>query len=239
VTFEVLTLFPEMFPGPLTSGVTGRGMAAGLVNLRVQNLRDYTHDRHRQVDDVPYGGGAGMVLKPEPIFEAVRARQGKGPVILLSAQGERLTQALVRELATHDDLYLICGRYEGVDERVAAHLVDREISIGDYVLTGGELPAMVLIDAVSRLVSGVLGSEESPKDESFAEHLLEYPHYTRPSTFEGHAVPEVLLSGHHEKIRAWRLAQAERVTAERRPDLWRSYHAHPATGVGPHDGTEG
>ena len=219
MTFEVLTLFPGVFPGPLTSGVTGRGMAAGLVSLRVHNLRDYTHDRHRQVDDVPYGGGAGMVLKPEPIFEAVRARQGKGPVILLSAQGERLTQALVRELATHDDLYLICGRYEGVDERVAAHLVDREISIGDYVLTGGELPAMVLIDAVSRLVSGVLGSEESPKDESFAEHLLEYPHYTRPAVFEGHAVPEVLLSGHHAEIERWRREQAAERTRRRRPDL--------------------
>jgi tRNA (guanine37-N1)-methyltransferase len=221
VIFEVLTLFPALFPGPLTSGVTGRGMAAGLVSLRIHNLRDYTHDRHRQVDDVPYGGGAGMVLKPEPIFEAVRAREGKGPVILLSPQGERLNQALVRELATHDELYLICGRYEGVDERVVAHLVDREISIGDYVLTGGELPAMVVIDAVSRLVTGVLGSEESPKDESFAEHLLEYPHYTRPAVFEGHAVPDVLLSGHHAEIERWRREQAAERTRRRRPDLLR------------------
>jgi tRNA (guanine37-N1)-methyltransferase len=221
VIFEVLTLFPGLFPGPLTSGVTGRGMAAGLVSLRIHNLRDYTHDRHRQVDDVPYGGGAGMVLKPEPIFEAVRAREGKGPVVLLSPQGERLNQALVRELATHDDLYLICGRYEGVDERVVAHLVDREISIGDYVLTGGELPAMVVIDAVSRLVTGVLGSEESPKDESFAEHLLEYPHYTRPAVFEGHAVPDVLLSGHHAEIERWRREQAAERTRRRRPDLLR------------------
>lgn len=216
---EVLTLFPELFPGPLTSGVTGRGLAAGLVMLRTHNLRDYTHDRHRQVDDIPYGGGAGMVLKPEPIFEAVRAREGKGPVILLSPQGELLTQQLVRDLARHDDLYLICGRYEGVDERVAANLVDREISIGDYVLTGGELPAMVLIDAVSRLVAGVLGSEESPKDESFAEHLLEYPHYTRPAVFEGHAVPDVLLSGHHAEIERWRHTQAADRTRKRRPDL--------------------
>ena len=219
--FEVLTLFPGLFPGPLTSGVTGRGMAAGLVSLRIHNLRDYTHDRHRQVDDVPYGGGAGMVLKPEPIFEAVRAREGKGPVILLSPQGELLNQGIVRELATHDDLYLICGRYEGVDERVAANLVDREISIGDYVLTGGELPAMVIIDAVSRLVAGVLGSEESPKDESFAEHLLEYPHYTRPAVFEGHAVPDVLLSGHHAQIERWRKEQAAERTRRRRPDLLR------------------
>jgi tRNA (guanine37-N1)-methyltransferase len=219
VIFEVLTLFPALFPGPLTSGVTGRGMAAGLISLRIHNLRDYTHDRHRQVDDMPYGGGAGMVLKPEPIFEAVRARAGKGPVILLSPQGQLLNQAIVRQLGTHDDLYLICGRYEGVDERVAAHLVDQEISIGDYVLTGGELPAMVLIDAVSRLVTGVLGSEESPRDESFAEHLLEYPHYTRPAVFEGHAVPDVLLSGHHAEIERWRREQAAERTRRRRPDL--------------------
>jgi tRNA (guanine37-N1)-methyltransferase len=219
VIIEILTLFPEMFPGPLTAGVTGRGLASGLVTLRVHNLREYTHDRHRQVDDVPYGGGAGMVLKPEPIFEAVRARTGKGPVILLSPQGELLNQGLVRELAGHDDLYLICGRYEGVDERVATHLVDKEISIGDYVLTGGELPAMVLIDAVSRLVAGVLGSEESPKDESFDQHLLEYPHYTRPAEFEGHPVPEVLRSGHHAEIERWRRAQAAERTRRRRPDL--------------------
>lgn len=216
---EVLTLFPEMFPGPLSAGVTGRGLASGLVTLRVHNLRDYTHDRHRQVDDVPYGGGAGMVLKPEPIFEAVRARGGKGPVVLLTPQGELLTQGLVRELARHDDLYLICGRYEGVDERVATHLVDKEISIGDYVLTGGELPAMVVIDAVSRLVAGVLGSEESPKDESFDQHLLEYPHYTRPAEFEGHPVPEVLRSGHHAEIERWRRTQAAERTRRRRPDL--------------------
>jgi len=219
VIIEVLTLFPEMFPGPLSAGVTGRGLASGLVTLRVHNLRDYTHDRHRQVDDVPYGGGAGMVLKPEPIFEAVRARTGKGPVILLTPQGELLNQRLVRELAGHDDLYLICGRYEGVDERVATHLVDREISIGDYVLTGGELPAMVLIDAISRLVTGVLGSEESPRDESFDQHLLEYPHYTRPAEFEGHPVPEVLRSGHHAEIERWRRAQAAERTRRRRPDL--------------------
>ncbi len=216
---EILTLFPEMFPGPLNGGVTGRGLAAGLVTLRVHNLREYTHDRHRQVDDVPYGGGAGMVLKPEPIFEAVRARAGKGPVILLTPQGELLNQGLVRELAGHDDLYLICGRYEGVDERVATHLVNKEISIGDYVLTGGELPAMVVIDAVSRLVFGVLGSEESPKDESFDQHLLEYPHYTRPAEFEGHPVPDVLRSGHHAEIERWRRAQAAERTRRRRPDL--------------------
>jgi tRNA (guanine37-N1)-methyltransferase len=219
VIIDILTLFPELFPGPLSAGVTGRGLTTGLVTLRVHNLRDYTHDRHRQVDDVPYGGGAGMVLKPEPIFEAVRARAGKGPVILLTPQGELLNQRLVRELAGHEDLYLICGRYEGVDERVATNLVDKEISIGDYVLTGGELPAMVVIDAVSRLVTGVLGSEESPKDESFDQRLLEYPHYTRPADFEGHAVPEVLRSGHHAEIERWRRAQAAERTRRRRPDL--------------------
>jgi tRNA (guanine37-N1)-methyltransferase len=219
VIIEVLTLFPEQFPGPLSAGVTGRGLAAGLVSVHVHNLRDYTHDRHRQVDDIPYGGGAGMVLKPEPIFEAVRARAGTGPVILLTPQGELLNQGIVRELATHDDLYLICGRYEGVDERVATDLVDREISVGDYVLTGGELPAMVLIDAVSRLVAGVLGSKESPKDESFDRHLLEYPHYTRPAVFEGHPVPDVLLSGHHAEIERWRRTQAAERTRRRRPDL--------------------
>jgi tRNA (guanine37-N1)-methyltransferase len=219
VIFEILTLFPELFPGPLAGGVTGRGMTSGHISLRLHNLRDYTHDRHRQVDDIPYGGGAGMVLKPEPIFEAVRARTGKGPIILLSPQGQRLTQAVVRDLAQHEDLYLICGRYEGVDERVAAYLVDQELSIGDYVLTGGELPAMVLIDAVSRYVAGVLGSAESPQDESFAEQLLEYPHYTRPAVFEGHAVPEILLSGHHAEIDRWRREQAAERTRRRRPDL--------------------
>ena len=217
--FEVLTLFPEAFPGPLSAGVTGRALQSGAIRLEIHHLRDHAHDRHRQVDDIPYGGGAGMVLKPEPIFEAVRARNGRGPVVLLSPQGERLRQPLVRELAAHEDLYLICGRYEGVDERVAVGLVDREISIGDYVLTGGELPAMVLIDAVSRLREGVLGSADSPLDESFIDELLEYPHYTRPAVFEGLAVPEVLLSGHHAEIEKWRRAQAQARTRRRRPDL--------------------
>jgi tRNA (guanine37-N1)-methyltransferase len=219
VIFEVLTLFPEAFPGPLSAGVTGRALQSGAIRLDIHQLRDYAHDRHRQVDDIPYGGGAGMVLKPEPIFEAVRARNGGGPVVLLSPQGERLRQPLVRELARYDDLYLICGRYEGVDERVATGLADREISIGDYILTGGELPAMILIDAVSRLREGVLGSADSPLDESFMTELLEYPHYTRPALFKGLAVPEVLLSGHHAEIERWRRAQAEERTRRRRPDL--------------------
>jgi tRNA (guanine37-N1)-methyltransferase len=219
--FEVLTIFPDMFPGPLVQGVTGRALRGGRITLAVHDLRDYTHDRHRQVDDVPYGGGAGMVLKPEPIFEAVRARQGKGPVLLLSPQGEVFTQRIAQDLARHEDLYLICGRYEGVDERVAEFLVDRELSIGDFILTGGELAAMVVMDAVSRLGAGVLGAEASPVDESFADGLLEYPHYTRPPVFEGHAVPEVLLSGHHAEIEKWRREQARRRTHHRRPDLMR------------------
>jgi tRNA (guanine37-N1)-methyltransferase len=221
VRFEVLTIFPDMFPGPLAQGVTGRALQNGRITLTVHDLRTYTHDRHRQVDDVPYGGGAGMVLKPEPIFEAVRARQGTGPVILLSPQGEVLTQAVAHHLAAHDDLYLICGRYEGVDERVAEFLVDRELSIGDFILTGGELAAMVVIDAVSRLRTGVLGAEASPVDESFVDGLLEYPHYTRPPVYDGHAVPEILLSGHHAEIEKWRREQARQRTRRRRPDMMR------------------
>jgi tRNA (guanine37-N1)-methyltransferase len=219
--FEVLTIFPDMFPGPLAHGVTGRALQNGRITLAVHDLRDYTHDRHRQVDDVPYGGGVGMVLKPEPIFEAVRARQGKGPVILLSPQGEVFTQAVAHDLAANNDVYLICGRYEGVDERVAEHLVDRELSIGDFILTGGELAAMLVIDAVSRLRTGVLGAEASPVDESFVDGLLEYPHYTRPPVFEGHAVPEILLSGHHAEIDKWRREQARQRTRRRRPDMMR------------------
>jgi len=218
--FEVLTLFPEAFPGPLAVGVTGRALASGLLTIEVHDLRDYTHDRHRQVDDVPYGGGAGMVLKPEPIFEAVHARSGQGPVILLSPGGELFHQGIARELAQHGDLYLICGRYEGVDQRVADHLADRELSVGDYVLTGGELAAMAVIDAVGRLVPGVLGADASAVDESFSAALLEYPQYTRPAMFEGHAVPEVLLSGHHADIRNWRRERAQEITRRRRPDLF-------------------
>jgi tRNA (guanine37-N1)-methyltransferase len=219
--FEILTIFPDLFPGPLAHGVTGRALTGGRLGLTVHDLRDYTHDRHRQVDDVPYGGGAGMVLKPEPIFEAVRARQGRGPIILLSPQGEVFSQKVAAELARFADLYLICGRYEGVDERVGAFLADRELSIGDFVLTGGELAAMVVIDAVSRLTEGVLGAPASPLDESFADGRLEYPHYTRPPVFEGHAVPEVLLSGHHAEIEKWRRGQADARTRRRRPDLMR------------------
>ena len=215
--FEVLTLFPELFPGPLAHGVTGRALSTGRIALDVHDLRDHAHDKHRQVDDVPYGGGAGMVLKPEPIFEAVRRRHGSGPVILLSPAGEVFTQRLARELAGEPDCYLICGRYEGVDERVAEQLADRQLSIGDFVLTGGELAALVVIDAVSRLIPGVLGGADSPAEESFSPDLVEYPHYTRPPEFEGHRVPDVLLSGHHAEIARWRRAQAQVRTRRRLP----------------------
>jgi tRNA (guanine37-N1)-methyltransferase len=216
--FEVLTLFPDLFPGPLGRGVTGRALSEGTISLEVHDLRDFTHDRHRQVDDVPYGGGVGMVLKPEPIFEAVQSRSSRGPVILLSPAGRLFNQSLARELSHHEDIYLICGRYEGIDERVSS-IVDDQLSIGDYVLTGGELAAMVVIDAVSRLLPSVLGDEQSAQDDSFQSSLLEYPQYTRPAVFQGMAVPDVLLSGHHAEIERWRRAQAAERTRRWRPDL--------------------
>jgi len=223
--FDVLTLFPEMFVGPLDHSMLGRARERGVLEVRVTNIRDFATTRHRIADDYSYGGGAGMVLKPEPIFAAVRAMRCppeahcRERVVLLTPQGRLLCQGVVEELAGWDHLVLVCGHYEGVDERVREHLVDDEISIGDYVLTGGELPAMVLMDAVSRLVPGVLGSEESAAGESFAEGLLEYPQWTRPLEFEGMTVPEVLVSGHHEQIRRWRRKEALRRTYRRRPDL--------------------
>ena len=216
--FEVLTLFPDLFPGPLSRGVTGRALTEGTIGLEVHDLRDFTHDRHRQVDDVPYGGGVGMVLKPEPIFEAVQSRTTRGPVILLSPAGRLFNQSLARQLSGHRDIYLICGRYEGIDERVSS-IVDDQLSIGDYVLTGGELAAMVVIDAVSRLLPSVLGDDQSAQDDSFQSGLLEYPQYTRPPVFQGLAVPDVLLSGHHAEIERWRRAQAAERTRKWRPDL--------------------
>lgn len=217
---DVLTLFPEMFAGPLDVSIVGRARKSGLLDLRVHNLRDWTHDRHKTVDDRPFGGGAGMVMKPEPLFEAVEALGGEQVhVLLLGPAGRRFTQAIARELSQRQHVILICGSYEGVDERVREGLVDDELSIGDYVLTNGGLPAMVLIDAVTRLLPGALGDEQSAADESFSHGLLEYPHYTRPAEFRGMKVPEVLLSGHHAEIEKWRAAQARRRTAERRPDL--------------------
>jgi tRNA (guanine37-N1)-methyltransferase len=219
---DVLTLFPEMFKGPLDVSMVQRAREAGQLELRITDLRDYTHDRHKTVDDRPFGGGAGMVLKCEPIFEAVEnLATEKTRVILMTPGGRLFNQALACELAREEHLLFICGSYEGVDERVHETLVDDEISIGDYVLTNGGLPAMVVIEAVTRLLPGVLGDEQSACDESFSHGLLEYPHYTRPAEFRGMKVPDILLSGHHAEIEKWRAEQARKRTAERRPDLLR------------------
>ena len=215
--FDVVTLFPEIFEPVFHAGVVGRAIDRGLLQLHAHDLREHTHDRHRQVDDMPYGGGPGMVLKPEPLFEAIEAirAENRGPVILMEPWGEPFTQQLARELAAEPGLVIVCGRYEGIDDRVRENLADREISIGDYVLSGGELPAMVVIDAVSRLVPGVLGDEESLTGDSFSADLLGHPQYTRPAEFRGLRVPEVLLSGNHREIEAWRQAQARRRTLAR------------------------
>jgi tRNA (guanine37-N1)-methyltransferase len=218
---DVLTLFPEMFQGIFDLSIMKRAIEQKLVSIGVHNIRDYTHDKHHTVDDYPYGGGAGMVLKPEPIFEAVEAIDKKEgtSIILLSPQGRLFTQEVARELAQHSQLLLICGRYEGVDERVREHLASDEISIGDYVLSGGELAAMVIMESVFRLVPGVLGSEESPLEDSHVGGLLEYPHYTRPPQYRGWTVPEVLLSGNHAQIDRWRREQSIRRTLSQRPEL--------------------
>jgi tRNA (guanine37-N1)-methyltransferase len=218
MTFHILTIFPEFFDGPFRHGVVARAADFGSLEIRIHDLRDWTHDLHRTVDDRPFGGGEGMLLKPEPIFEAVESiRPGK--VVLLSAQGRKFTQAIARELAQTDDLLLICGRYEGVDERVAEHLADDELSIGDYVLSGGELAAAVVVDAVARLLPGVVGNFESTVNESFEEGILDFPQWTRPADFRGWKAPEVLLSGNHAEIRKWRERAAREKTARLRPDL--------------------
>ncbi|MBM3135838.1 MAG: tRNA (guanosine(37)-N1)-methyltransferase TrmD [Chloroflexi bacterium] len=231
---DIFTLFPAMFQGPFQESILKRAMEQGLLSIAIHNIRDYATDKHHVTDDYPYGGGAGMVLKPEPIFAAVEAvlsqsaianrqskienRKSEIPIILLSPQGRLFTQAVAQELAAHPRLALLCGHYEGVDERVRQHLATDEISIGDYVLTGGELPAMVIVDAVARLLPGVLDAA-SPLEESHASGLLEYAHYTRPPEFRGWAVPEVLLSGNHAAIARWRRQEALRRTRQRRPDL--------------------
>jgi tRNA (guanine37-N1)-methyltransferase len=216
----VLTLFPAMFAGPLDESIVMRARRAGLLDLTIHNLREYAHDRHKTVDDRPFGGGPGMLLKPEPIFEAVEglARESTR-VILLSPAGRVFNQAIARELAQMDDLLLVSGHYEGFDERIREQLADDELSIGDYVLTNGGLPAMVIIDAVTRLLPGALGDDTSSHEESFNHGLLEYPQYTRPAEFRGWKVPEVLLSGNHAAIAKWRGEQARLRTQERRPDL--------------------
>ena len=225
---DMVTIFPDFFRGPLDYGIIRRAREAGLVTIEVHDLRAFAHDRHKTVDDRPFGGGEGMVLKPEPIFECVEAmnvasrearNKARESVILLSAQGQRFNQSVASELASLARIVLICGRYEGVDERVGQYLADRELSIGDYVLTNGALPAMVIIDAVTRLLPGVLGDDESSHDESFSHGLLEYPQYTRPAEFRGMKVPEVLMSGNHAEIEKWRREQAQVRTAKERPDL--------------------
>lgn len=219
---DVLTVFPEMIEGPLSSSMVGIARSSGALDLRGRDLREWALPGvHRQVDDAPYGGGPGMVMRPEPVYAAVREIAAEGPapiVVLLTPQGRRLDQQLVEELAAAERLLLVCGRYEGFDERIRS-LADLEVSIGDYVLTGGEIPAMVVVDSVSRLLPGVLGGEGSVEEESFSWGLLEYPQYTRPPQFEGMTVPEVLVSGDHARIRRWRRLEAVRKTALCRPDL--------------------
>lgn len=221
--FHILTLFPEMVTGTLNTSITGRAMEKGLIRVDAVNIRDYSKDKHHHVDDAPYGGGAGMVMQPGPVFdayEALAARLGKRPrVLYMTPQGRVFNQDIARELAQEEDLVFLCGHYEGIDERVLEMIVTDHISIGDYVLTGGELPAMVMIDCISRLVPGVLSNDESAQIESFHDNLLEYPQYTRPEIYEGLKVPEVLLSGHHKNIDTWRRQESIKRTLERRPDL--------------------
>ncbi len=216
---DIITIFPEMFEGPLNITILKRAREKGIVEINIHNLRDYTTDKHRSVDDYPYGGGSGMVMRPEPIFRCVRSlKKENTEVILLTPQGEVYNQKIAEELSKKEHLIFICGRYEGIDERVR-NIVTREISIGDYILSGGELPALVILDSIVRLLQGVVGDSNSLKEESFQEGLLEYPQYTRPRKFEGMEVPEVLLSGNHEKIRRWRRKEALKRTLIRRPDL--------------------
>ncbi len=217
---DIITLFPELCRIPLSESIMGRAQEAGALVLQVHNLRDWTSGNHHLVDDAPFGGGQGMVMKPEPLFAAVESlRTASSTVVLMSPQGRRFTQPSAREFSGKDHLIVICGHYEGVDHRVTEHLVDDEISIGDYVLTNGAIAAVVFVDAIMRLLPGVLGHEQSAADDSFSSGLLEAPHYTRPAEFRGWKVPEVLLSGHHGEIAAWRQREAERRTRANRPDL--------------------
>ena len=221
----VLTIFPEMLPGPLAYSLAGKALEAGIWRLETVDIRDFAGDKHRSVDDAPFGGGPGMVLRPDVLDAAIDGAAGVGPLVHLSPRGRPLDQERVRELAMMPGVRLICGRFEGVDERVLEARAIEEVSLGDFVLSGGEPAAIALIDACVRLLPGVVGCAETLAEESFAEGLLEYPHYTRPQTWQGRTVPEVLVSGDHGRIRAWRRAEAERLTRERRPDLWRRYGA--------------
>src|SRR5712692_7343552 len=223
----VLTIFPEMLPGPLAYSLAGKALEAGIWRLETVDIRNFAGDKHRSVDDAPFGGGPGMVMRPDVLDAAIEGAGGVGPLIHLSPRGRRLDQERVRELAAMPGVTLICGRFEGIDERVLEARGIQEVSLGDFVLSGGEPAAIALIDACVRLVPGVVGRVETLAEESFTDGLLEYPQYTRPQLWQGRAVPEVLVSGDHQRIRAWRRAEAERLTRERRPDLWRR---HPAAG---------
>jgi tRNA (guanine37-N1)-methyltransferase len=222
---SVLTLFPEMFPGSVGLSLAGRALERAVWSLDVRNIREFAQDRHRTVDDTPFGGGAGMVLRPDVLDAAIASVADERRLVCLTPRGRRLTQSDVRQFASEPGLVLVCGRYEGIDQRIIEARGATEISIGDYVLSGGELAAMVLMDAVVRLLPGVMGAAESAAEESFSADLLEYPHYTRPAEWQGRRVPDVLLSGHHQAVSAWRQAEAERTTAERRPDLWAAYRS--------------
>ena len=221
----VFTIFPEMLPGPLAYSLAGKGLSGGLWQLDVVDIRDFARDKHRSVDDAPFGGGPGMVMRPDVLDAAIADGGGIGPLFLLSPRGRRLDQARVRELAAMPGVRLVCGRFEGVDERVLAAREIEELSLGDFILSGGEPAAIALIDACVRLLPGVVGCPETFAEESFAEGLLEYPQYTRPQVWQGRAVPQVLVSGDHARIHAWRRAEAERLTRERRPDLWERFLA--------------
>jgi tRNA (guanine37-N1)-methyltransferase len=224
---SVLTLFPEMFPGPLACALAGRALARGIWSLDRVDIRDFATDRHRSVDDTPFGGGPGMVMRPDVVDAALASVADGRPCVFLTPRGRRLTHLDAQRYATAPGLILLCGRYEGVDQRVIdAHAME-EISVGDYVLSGGEIPALVVLDAAIRLLPGVMGAADSATEESFSSHLLEYPHYTRPAEWQGRRVPDVLLSGNHAAVAAWRRAEAERITSERRPDLFAAYRADP------------
>jgi tRNA (guanine37-N1)-methyltransferase len=216
----VLTIFPEMFPGPLGASLAGKALREGIWRLETVDIRDFARDKHRSVDDAPFGGGAGMVMRPDVVDVAIAGAGGSGPLVYLTPRGRLLDQQRVRDLAEGPGVRLLCGRFEGVDERVLEARHVEEVSLGDFVLSGGEPAAIALLDACVRVLPGVVGAAESLAEESFEQGLLEYPHYTRPQVWQDRAVPEALLSGHHEKIRAWRHARAEEVTKERRPDLW-------------------
>ena len=223
IKFDVITIFPEMFTDFSGSGVFARAKSSKIIDLKIHNLRDYSNDKHRKVDDYPFGGGPGMVLKPEPVFDAVASIVGDDlgniPIVLMSPQGRPLDNKIASGYSSNPHIVLICGRYEGFDERIRTHLATDEVSIGDYVISGGELASMVLMDAVSRFVPGVLGDDESAKNDSFSNGLLEHPHYTRPADFRGMKVPEVLISGNHKEINRWRENESVKRTVSRRPDL--------------------